>query len=378
MPPVLIITNDFPPTVGGIEGFVADLCGLLDDDVIVLTRRTTGWRQHDSMINFGVRRVGRLLLPTPRTGRRAAELITRHKIDAVIFGAMAPLTLLAPTVRAAGARRLLAISHGHETWWAAIPGSARLLRRMADDVDHVSYISDYTRARIAPALSPAARAAMIQISPPVDLSRFTPGDPASGVDHGRRRCVAVGRMVRQKGFDTLLRAWRRVLDRDPDRELVLVGDGPQQPALRRLAAQLRLGESVRFTGALDRAAVASTLQTATVFALPVRTRLAGLNPEGLGLGFLEAAASGLPVIAGRSGGAPETVVDGETGYVVDPEDDGQLASRIDLLLTDRELARRMGRAGRRYVRSRYGAAGVAAAVAAALDRPVEPGGRGLG
>ncbi|WP_157683210.1 glycosyltransferase family 4 protein [Microlunatus soli] len=368
---MLIISNDFPPTVGGIEGFVGELCGLLDEDVVVLTRHTPGWHRHDSKINFPVHRFGRLLLPTPAVGRRAADLIRRHRVDAVIFGAMAPLALLAPTVRAAGARRLLAISHGHESWWATVPGSARLLRRMADDVDHVSYISDYTAARIAPALSPAARATMIRISPPIDLARFTPEQPSAGVDHRLLRCVAVGRMVRQKGFDTLLRAWRRVLDdgpTDPDRELVLVGDGPQAPALRRLADRLRLGASVRFTGAVDRAEVARLLRTATVFALPVRTRWAGLHPEGLGLGFLEAAASGLPVIVGRSGGAPETVIEGETGFVVDPEDVRGLASRIDRMLTDRTLAATMGAAGRRFVADRYAGSVVADAVTAALGR----------
>lgn len=364
MPPTLIITNDFPPTVGGIEGFVVEICRLLDDDVIVLTRHTAGWRAHDNKINFPVLRTGRQLLPTPMVGRQAADVITRHKINSVIFGAMAPLALLAPTVRAAGASRLLAISHGHETWWAALPGSRRLLRRMGDGVDHVSFISDYTRDRIASALSPAGRQKMIRIAPPVDLSRFAPAAGRAGAIDQRKptRCVAVARMVRQKGFDTLLQAWRSVLDRDPGRELVLVGDGPQAPALRRQAERLRLGESVRFVGALDREAVAETLRAATVFALPVRTRLAGLNPEGLGSSFLEAAASGLPVIAGRSGGAPETVIDGETGYVVDSEDDGELADRIDQLLSNPEDAAVMGLAGRRYVERRFGAAAVAESI----------------
>jgi phosphatidylinositol alpha-1,6-mannosyltransferase len=359
MTPTLIITNDFPPTVGGIETFVAEVCRLLDDDVIVLTRHTPGWQEFDRRAGFPVIRSGRLLLPTTAVGRRAAELVGRHKINSVVFGAMAPLALLAPTLRAAGARSLLAISHGHECWWATLPGSRRLLRRMADEVDHVSYISDYTRRRIGPVLSPGAQQRMVRISPPVDAVRFgPPGALQPAVRHGRpRRVLAVGRMVRQKGFDTLLRAWRLLRARsgpDDHAELVLVGDGPQGPALRQLAVRLQIATTVRFTGRQDRDAVAALLRTADVFALPVRTRLGGLYPEGFGLAFAEAAASGVPVVVGRSGGAPETVIDGETGYVVDAGDPEQLADRIGQLLTHPGTAAAMGRAGRDFVRTRYG------------------------
>ncbi|HEY9289942.1 MAG TPA: glycosyltransferase family 4 protein [Microlunatus sp.] len=370
MPPTLIITNDFPPTIGGIEGFVSDVCGLLDDDVIVLTRRTRGWQDHDQQLEFPVIRHGSLMLPQPRIARLAAKLIKDHEIKSVIFGAMAPLALLAPAVREAGADRLLAISHGHETWWAGLPGSRTLLRRMGDAVDHVSTISRYTSGRIAPALSPAARVRMITLSPPVDLELFRPAPAGSVQDHDRPRCIAVGRMVRQKGFDVLLRAWRQVIDRTPalaTPELVLVGDGPQASALRRLAARLRLAGSVRFTGPLPRREVAELLRTGRLFALPVRTRLAGLNPEGLGLVFAEAAASGLPVIVGRSGGAPETVRDTETGYLVDPDDHHALADRITELLADPDRAARMGAAGRRHVAERYGADRARRTVRAALQ-----------
>jgi phosphatidylinositol alpha-1,6-mannosyltransferase len=364
VPPTLIITNDFPPTVGGIEAFVAELCRLLDGRVIVLTRHAPGWSAYDARQPFPVVRHGSLLLPTPAAVRRAVGLVRAHGITRVIFGAMAPLALMADALRSAGVERMLAISHGHETWWATLPGSAALLRRMADGVDHVSVISDYTRRRIAPALSPAARQRIIRLAPPVDLDRFQPApDGERDQQIGRARCIAVGRMVRQKGFDRLLAAWPTVVDRlagpSPDRpgpapELVLVGDGPQAPALRRAVARTGLTGSVRFTGPLTPDGVAAVLRTATVFALPVRTRLAGLNPEGLGLGFLEAAASGLPVIAGRSGGAAETVLPGRTGFVVDPDEPVALGMRIAELLADPDRARRMGLAGRAYVAERYG------------------------
>jgi phosphatidylinositol alpha-1,6-mannosyltransferase len=373
MAPTLIITNDFPPTIGGIEAFVAEITQLLNGDVIVLTRRTPGWADHDQELPFPVVRQGSLLLPTPAVARTAAKLIKENRVDSVIFGAMAPLALLGPGLRDAGAQRLLAISHGHETWWAGLPVSRQLLRRMADGVDQVSVISDYTRSRIAPALSSESRSKLIKLPPPVDLDRFHPDVDDGVVDHEgdrRLRCIAVGRLVRQKGFEDLLRCWPAVLDQlNPSArrkaELVLVGDGPRAGALRRTADRLRISDSIRFTGALDRDAVAGELRRATVFALPVRTRLLGLNPEGLGLGFLEAAASGLPVIVGRSGGAPETVCEGRTGFVVDPGDRTALAARIAELLGDPDRAAEMGRAGREFVGRTYGTARAAAVLRAA-------------
>lgn len=367
MAPTMIITNDFPPTVGGIEGFVADICELLDHDVIVLTRHTDGCADHDRQLPYPVIRKTRLLLPTPEVASAAAGLVRAYDVTRVIFGAMAPLALLAPGLRDVGVRQLLAISHGHESWWATLPGASALLRRMADAVDHVSTISDYTRSRIAPALSPTARAAMIRIAPPIDTNRFRPADDHRHV--GRPTVIAAGRMVQQKGFDVLLRAWAlRNVDHGVDHgaELLLVGDGPRSTGLRRLARQLRVGESVRFTGRVPRDRMPELLRRATVFALPVRSRLAGLNPEGLGLGFLEAAATGLPVIVGRSGGAPETVLDGRTGYVVDPDDPQALADRIDELLADPAKAAEMGAAGRTFVGDRYGCHVARATLRAAL------------
>lgn len=374
----LIISNDFPPRIGGIESFVSAVADLLDHDVVVFTSGPPGAAATDADRGYPVIRHGRLLLPTPRVGRRAAELFAEHRCRRVIFGAAAPLGLLAPTLRRAGAERVLALTHGHETWWATVPLARRLLRRIGSGCDHLTTISDYTNRRIAPALTPAAGAALRRLSPPVDTDFFRPAPAPRGPQP--RRCVAVGRFVDQKGFDGLLRAWARVLaDRSagrpaPDRpwELVLVGDGPRRRRLERLVEHLAIGGSVRFTGALDRPAVVAELQRAQLFALPVRTRLtvpfaAGLNPEGLGLAALEAASCGLPVLVGRSGGAPETVRDGVTGYVVDPDRPAELAARIGDLLADPARAAAMGRAGRAHVQDRFSTAGARAVLREVLD-----------
>ena len=393
MATTLIITNDFPPRIGGIESFVSDLAELLDHDVVVYTSGPPGAAATDPDRGYRVVRDGPLLLPTRRVGRRAVELLTRYGCRRVIFGAAAPLGLLAPVLRSAGADRIVALTHGHETWWATVPPTRRLLRRIGTDCDHLTAISDYTAGRISPALSPTAQAALRRLAPPVDTAIFRP-DP-DRIDSGRigpdrihsdrrnwapRRCVAVGRFISQKGFDRLLRAWALVLAGQsgggpaagPPLELVLVGDGPQRRRLERLAGQLSVGGSVRFTGPLSRPAVIGELQRALVFALPVRTRLtglfpAGLNPEGLGLAALEAAACGLPVLIGRSGGAPETVEEGVTGFTVDPNRPAELAARIGELLADPLRAAAMGRAGRALVEQRFSAAAARVVLRELLD-----------
>ena len=354
--PTLVVTNDFPPRIGGIESFVGDVCRLLDDDVVVYASGPAGATATDGDRGYPVVRAGSLLLPTRSVAARATELLRRHRSTRVVFGAAAPLGLLAPVLRTAGARRIVGLTHGHETWWARIAGVRTLLRRIGEGCDHLTVISAFTEEKIAPALSPRARARLLRLPPPVDTDLFRPGPPRDPAD--RARAVAVGRFVSQKGLDTLLQAWRRVVDQTsgPARppELVLVGDGPERPRLEAMVARLGLGPAVRLTGAVPRTQVVLELQRADVFALPMRTRLAGLNPEGLGLAALEAAACGLPVLVGRSGGAPETVLPGRTGFVVDPDDAGALAVRLVGLLCDPLAARAMGAAGRCLVLDRFG------------------------
>ena len=373
----LVVTNDFPPRIGGIESFVALSCRLLDDDVAVLTSTAPGSAYGDAAAGYPVERLPGPLLPSRVVGRAAVDLLRRSGADRVLFGAAAPLALLAPTLRAAGAERIVALTHGHETWWATLPGSRTLLRRIGDEVDVLTTISDYVTERIASALSPAGRAKLVRLPPPVDLDVFRPGPPTtsgattpSPVDSGAKRVVGVGRMVRRKGFDTLLDAWgllgRASTVAGP--ELVLVGDGPERGSLERQVRSSRLGR-VTFTGALDPAGVLAQLHRADVFALPIRTRLGGLDPEGLGLAALEASACALPVVVGRSGGAPETVRPGRTGYVVDPDDPYELATRLADLFADPDHARELGAAGRVFVADRYGADRARRVLRAALGLP---------
>jgi phosphatidyl-myo-inositol dimannoside synthase len=355
----LIVTNDFPPRRGGIQSFVHGLAtGLPPGTVIVYAPAWDGAAEFDAEQPFPViRHPTSLMLPVRTVSRRAAAIARNHGCDTVLFGAAAPLGLITPVLRRAGVRRAVALTHGHETGWAALPGARNLLRRIGDEVDVVTYLGEYSRVRLARALSPAAAERMVRLAPGVDVTFFRPGAGGPGADGaavrdrlglGRRPVVlCVSRLVRRKGQDTLIRAWPRVRAAIPDAVLLLVGEGPYAGRLRRLAVRLGVSDAVRFAGAVSWAELPAHYDAADVFAMPCRTRRAGLDVEGLGIVYLEASATGLPVIGGDSGGAPDAILDGESGYVV--SDVAGTAARVIELLADRAKARAMGEKGLAWV-----------------------------
>jgi phosphatidylinositol alpha-1,6-mannosyltransferase len=356
MPKVLIVTNDFPPRAGGIQFFVHALAMRLPpEDVRVYAPAWEGAASFDAQLPFPViRHPTSLMLPVPAVARRAEEIIKREGCDTVLFGAAAPLGLLAPQLRRAGARRIVALTHGHEAGWASLPGARAMLRRIGDNVDTVTYLGEYTRLRLSWALSPAAVRRMTRLAPGVDTSEFHPGagGPAIREQWGlgdRPVVVCVSRMVPRKGQDTLIRAWPLVLAGTPDATLFLVGDGPYRNRLQRLAEHLGVEGSVIFAGAPSRAALPAYYDAADVFAMPCRTRRGGLDVEGLGMVFLEASATGLPVVGGDSGNSPDAIRDGETGYVVPGGSVADLADRLTHLLTDPVAAKAMGEKGMAWV-----------------------------
>jgi phosphatidyl-myo-inositol dimannoside synthase len=356
MPKVLIVTNDFPPRAGGIQSFIHALATRLPaGGVVVYAPAWAGAAEFDQRQPFPVlRHPTSLMLPVPSVRARAVRALTEHGCDRVLFGAAAPLGLLAPALRAAGAKRIVAVTHGHEAGWAALPGARTLLRRIGDSVDVVTYLGEYFRARLARALSPAAVARMARLAPGVDTTEFRPGAGGAAIRDqlglgGRPVVVCVSRLVRRKGQDTLLRAWPAVRARGGDPALLLVGSGPADGRLRRLASQLGVADSVLFTGQVPAARLPAYYDAGDVFAMPCRTRRRGLDVEGLGIVYLEASATGLPVIAGDSGGAPDAVLGGETGYVVPGRDVAAVAGRIGQLLADPAGARAMGEKGLAWV-----------------------------
>jgi phosphatidyl-myo-inositol dimannoside synthase len=358
MTKVLIVTNDFPPRSGGIQSFVHALAARLPADrVVVYAPAWDGAAEFDARQAFEVvRHPGSLMLPVPDVRRRAVGLLTEHDCDTVLFGAAAPLGLLAPHLRKAGADRIVALTHGHEAGWAALPGARSLLHRIADEVDVVTYLGEYFRIRMARAMSTAAAGRMVRLAPGVDPAVFRPGAGGGevrqclGIDPDRPVVLCVSRIVPRKGQDTLIRSWPQILRRSAAEPLLLlVGAGPYRRTLDRLVTQASIADSVLFTGAVSWDDLPAYYDAANVFAMPCRTRRAGLDVEGLGIVYLEASATGLPVIGGDSGGAPDAVLDGETGYVVSGRDRTALTDKLVELLSDPAGAAAMGEKGKAWV-----------------------------
>ncbi|HXY62833.1 MAG TPA: glycosyltransferase family 4 protein [Mycobacterium sp.] len=360
---VLLVTNDFPPRRGGIQSYLVELVNRLaatgEHTMTVYAPQWKGADDFDAQTPGYqvVRHSGTLMLPAPSVDIRMRRLIAEHDIDTVWFGAAAPLGLLAQRARQAGASRVLASTHGHEVGWSMLPVARSVLRRIGDDSDVVTFVSRYTRARFASAFGP--QAALEHLPPGVNTDRFRP-DPASRATlraHyrlGQRPTVlCLSRLVPRKGQDMLIRALPAIRQRVDGAALVIAGGGPYLETLRRLAERYRVSEHVTFTGGLPAAELPAYHAMADVFAMPCRTRGAGLDVEGLGIVFLEASATGVPVIAGYSGGAPETVQHNKTGLVVDGRSVNQIADAVTEMLIDPDRAAAMGAAGRDWVMAQW-------------------------
>jgi phosphatidylinositol alpha-1,6-mannosyltransferase len=351
----LLITNDFPPRPGGIQQFVHNLAVRQPKgSLVVYCSNHAGSAEFDAEQPFDVfREDTSVLLPTPAAARRAAEIARDYQCEAVWFGAAAPLGLLAASLKErTGIKRAVALTHGHEAGWAALPGARNLLRRVARGNDVVTYLGEYFRSRLDRAIGELTT--LEQLAPGVDTDVFAPSASGEAVRarYGladRPVVVCVSRLVPRKGQDTLIRAMPLVRRRVPDAALLLVGGGPYRSTLDGLAGECGVARHVVFTGTVPWAELPDHHAAGDVFAMPCRTRRGGLDVEGLGIVYLEASAVGLPVVAGDSGGAPDAVQEGRTGYVVPGRDVPALAERLVTLLSDRSLAGRLGAAGRAWV-----------------------------
>jgi phosphatidylinositol alpha-1,6-mannosyltransferase len=357
----LLITNDYPPRPGGIQSYLETYLAQLDpDDVAVLASTFRGAESaaYDASRPYVVERVPtEMLLPTPDLAARARRLAADFGAGTVWFGAAAPLATLAPVVRSGPVSRVVASTHGHEVGWSMLPGARQVLRAIGESTDAITYVSEYTRRRFASAFGPHAR--LVHQPGGVDTDTFRP-DPV------RRRAirdrygladrdviVCLSRLVPRKGQDVLIRALPEIVRRAPDAVLVIVGGGPYRSTLEGLARRHGVTDRVVFTGRVPAEEIVDHHRMADVFAMPCRTRGGGLDVEGLGIVYLEASACGVPVVAGRSGGAPETVLDGRTGLVVDGTSVGEVAESVAGLLTDRPRASSMGVRGRSWVLDRW-------------------------
>ncbi|GAA2610160.1 MULTISPECIES: glycosyltransferase family 4 protein [Streptomyces] len=361
-PRTLIVTNDFPPRQGGIETFVRELADRFpSDEVVVFTSASspaTAESAPDEPFPYPViRHRVRTLLPTPRATAHAASVARRYGCDRVWFGAAAPLGLMTARLRRmTDIRTAVATTHGHEVWWARTLGARGLLRRIGNETDALTWLGASTRGPIEAALTPGTQTA--RLVPGVDTTVFHPGIDGGPVRarYGLSRrpvILCAARLVPRKGQDTLIRALPWIRRAVPDAMLLLVGDGPYISVLRQLALTENVLDSVVFAGGHPHHTLPSFYAAADAFAMPCRSRRRGLEVEGLGIVYLEAAASGLPVLAGDSGGAPDAVRDGETGHVVDGHSVAATADRLTRLLRNPELAHEMGEKGRHWVQTQW-------------------------
>jgi phosphatidylinositol alpha-1,6-mannosyltransferase len=372
----LLVTNDFPPKVGGIQNYLWDLWSRLDPaSFVVLTASSD-----DDAPSFDAAQAARgvriervpgsiLFFPSPQVHRDIDDCVRTHGIDLVLLDPALPLGLLGPRLGVPYG----VILHGAEvTVPGRLPGARTALARVLRDASIVVSAGRYPAAegrRVVPDLATP----FVEVPPGVDTGAVAPlkaperltARARFGLPATAPVVASVSRLVPRKGMDVLIDAANRLAPSYPDLVVAIGGDGRERHQLERLAADSLV--DVRVLGRVSDDDRAALLGAADVFVMACRNRWGGLEQEGFGIVFLEAAAFGVPQVAGDSGGAPEAVLDGVTGLVVDdPSDPGAVAEAIRTLLADPPLRRRMGRAARKRVQESFDTDVLASRLAEAL------------
>src|SRR5262245_6204163 len=347
--PSLLVTNDFPPKHGGIQSYLYELWRRLPaDDTTVLTTAFAGADAWDRQQSFRIERVDRKVLLPTRSLRARIDALSREIDAKVIFiDPMLPLGALAPKLSAAP---YVVVAHGAEiTAYGRIPGSRSMARRVLQGATGIVAAGTYPAREAARAARRDLRGVIIP--PGVDPERFRPSSDDErkqtrvrhGLDPDLPLVLGLSRLVPRKGFDVVISACAGL-----DVQLAVGGAGRDLARLRR-----RGGDRVRFLGRVPDTELPALYGTADVFAMCCRDRWGGLEAEGFGIVFLEAAACGVPAVAGRSGGSHEAVVDNETGYVVAPKDVDAVRAALRELVSDDDRRAQMGAAARSRARDEF-------------------------
>jgi len=347
----LLVTNDFPPKHGGIQSYLYELWRRLPaGETTVLTRSFEGAAEWDAAQGFRVVRTEeRVLWPKASLARRVDDLAGQVGADAMFVDPMLPLGLLGRRLRSAPH---LVVVHGAEvTLPGRLPVSNLAARRVLRGAAGIVAAGRYPAREANRAAGRVLQG--VVIPPGVDVARFAPpagpGERAEarsrfGFDASRPLVLGLSRLVPRKGFDVLIES---VAGLDDSVVLAIGGAGRDRARLERIANRHGVAGRVRFLGRVADADLPALYGCADVCAMLCRERWGGLEAEGFGIVFVEAAACGVPQVAGRSGGSHEAVVDGETGFVVPPRDVGAVRGALDRLLSDDALRHRLGDASRR-------------------------------
>jgi phosphatidylinositol alpha-1,6-mannosyltransferase len=352
--PSLLVTNDFPPKVGGIQNYLWELWRRLPPaDTTVLTTPHIDAPAFDRAAGFRIERVtSKVLMPTRSIARRVDALAREVGADVVFLDPMLPLGLIGPRLRSAP---YVVIAHGAEiTLPGRLPLAHSLARRVLRRAAGVVAAGEYPAA--ACARTAGRDVPTIVIPPGVDPERFAPIDADARaevrsryrIDAERPLILGLSRLVPRKGFDVLIRALAGL---DDSVQLAIAGAGRDEQRLMDLAVSHQVYPRVRFLGRLPATEIAPLYAASDVFSMLCRDRWGGLEAEGFGIVFVEAAACGVPAVAGRSGGSHEAVIDGETGFVVEPRDVDAVRTALDRLLGDDALRARFGAAARERART---------------------------
>jgi phosphatidylinositol alpha-1,6-mannosyltransferase len=357
VPKTLVVTNDYPPRVGGIQRALEALVATFPPDrVAVLCPAWDGADAFDARAAYRViRQPERFLWPTRSVARRVHAAVEEFGAEVVLFGATYPLALLGPRLAKRGTP-YVAAAHGFEYWLSIAPGAHGLLRRATSRASRVVVMCSAFIARVVRTAVPERVPVSLMYSG-ADADVFRPDVEFEGIRraHGaddRKLIVCVSRLVPRKGQDVLIRAMTEVRARVPDAALLLVGDGPYRQRLEEMALEAPDG-AVLFAGEVSESDLPRYYRAGEVFAMPCRNRLGGLEVEGWGNVFIEAAACGRPVVVGNSGGARETLIDGVTGVLVNGKDVSAVADAVAGLLEDPARANAMGAAGRARVERHF-------------------------
>jgi phosphatidylinositol alpha-1,6-mannosyltransferase len=351
----LLVTNDFPPKVGGIQSYLWELWRRLDPETFVVLTASSdpqalAFDAAQAARGIRIERVPEPLLffPTPKALGQVRRAVAAHAVDLVLIDPVLPLGLLGPRLDVPYG----VILHGAEvTVPGRVPGARSMLAHVLRGASVVVSAGGYPAAEARRAAGPID-APVVEIPPGVDASSIVPLRAAERRAARARLdlpaagplVVSLSRLVPRKGMDVLIEAAGRLAPSYPDLVLAIGGDGRELPQLRRQAAASPV--AVHLLGRVSDGDRAALLGAADIFVMACRNRWGGLEQEGFGIVFLEAAAAGVPQVAGDSGGAAEAVVDGVTGLVVaQPEDPGALAGALRALLADPKRRRKMGRAG---------------------------------
>jgi phosphatidylinositol alpha-1,6-mannosyltransferase len=355
MPDALMVTSSFLPGRGGIESYLAELCAELKPRLAVIAQaERDGEKLPDDLGYSTLPYDGTMLLPTRRIAQAIVERCRELDTNKVVFGTPWPLVLLAPRLVRAGIAYSV-IVHGAEMLVpSAIPILQRRLAAGLAGADLLLPVSRYTADRLRAFLErnalPVPHVDLLRAK--VDLERFRP-DADDGTTRNRYGIgdgplvLCFGRLVKRKGVHRAIAAMSEISQRVPGAQLVVAGTGPELRNLQKHA--LDVDAPIIFLGRVPDADAAALYAGADVFLLPVVDRYRGLEIEGLGVVLLEAGACETPSVTGRSGGTPEAVIDGETGFVIDAADPRALTDAVVRLLSDADLRAGMGRAARKHV-----------------------------